>query len=199
VTGAKRSGPRIRPLAEPDPDVAEVLSKTPTDDRGAPLNLFATVAHHPRLLRRFNALGGLFLVHGQLPARERELVILRTAWLTGSEYEWGHHVVIGRRAGLTDEEIARVTRPEEAHLWLAEDHALLRFADEILEDADVSSGTWQVQRQRWSDAQLIELVLLVGFYRMVAGFLKALRVQREDELPEWPAGHDLTPEVSEDR
>src|SRR5260370_22909657 len=62
-------GPRIRPVAEPDPEVAEVLSKTLTDARGAPLNIFATLATHPRLLKPLNVLGGLFLAHGLLPER----------------------------------------------------------------------------------------------------------------------------------
>lgn len=192
TTGTRQPDPRISPLEEPGPEVAETLSRTLADDDGIPLNIFRTLAYHPRLLKRFNALGGLFLVHGEIPARERELVVLRTAWRSGSEYEWGQHVVIGRRTGLTDEEITRLTRPDQENRWSAADTALLRFTDELLDTADVGPEAWQAQRERWSDAQLVELMMLVGFYRMVAGFLKTARIRQEDDLPGWPdrsAGH----------
>src|SRR2546423_12722776 len=103
------TAPRIPPVTDPSPEVVELLGKTAISD-GPPLNIFATLAHHPRLLKRFNVLGGLFLGRGLLPARERELVILRTGWRTRCEYEFGQHTVLGRRAGLDDDEIRRVTR-----------------------------------------------------------------------------------------
>lgn len=180
-------GPRLKPVANPSPEVAEILSRTLADDSGTPLTIFRTLAHHPRLLKRFNVMGGLFLAHGELPARERELVVLRTAWRSGAAYEWGQHVLIGRRAGLTEDEIIRVTRPDHEAGWPASDATLLRFTDELLDRADVSDESWAVQRERWSSAQLVELMLLVGFYRMVAGFMNATRLQLEDDLPGWPA------------
>lgn len=178
--------PRIAPVATASPEVAAILAKTIIDSRGIPLNIFATLAHHPRLLGRFNALGGLFLTKGELPGRERELVVLRTAWHTRSEYEWGQHVRIGIQVGLTEDEIARVAEGA-VDRWSTDDANLLRFTDELLETADVSDAVWQPQRDRWSDAQLLELVLLPGFYRMVAGFLKAIRVAREVDLPRLPS------------
>src|SRR3954467_10343048 len=96
--------PRIPPLPpdERDARTEEVLAGlrgTATED----MNLFATLARHPRLLKRWSAFGGTLLLRGELPARERELVILRTAANTGAAYEWGHHVSIARRAGVTDD------------------------------------------------------------------------------------------------
>lgn len=180
--------PRIDPVLEPAADVAAVLATTLRGPGEAPLNVFATLARHPRLLKRFNALGGLFVVHGELPARERELVVLRTAWITRSEYEWGQHVLLGRRAGVTDEELGRLVRPVETTPWPVEDAALLEFVDELVVTCDVGDERWAVQRERWSDAQLLELVMLAGFYRMLAGALNAVRVQPEPELPGFPAG-----------
>jgi len=154
------------------------------DAGGPPLNIFATLAHHPRLLKRFNVMGGLFLARGLLPARERELVILRTGWRTRCEYEFGQHVLIGRRAGSSDEEIRRVTT--HGADWPAGDALLIRLADEIHETRDVSDELWKALRSRWDDAALLELVALAGFYGMVAGLLNALRVQREPGVPGWP-------------
>lgn len=125
-----------------------------------------------------------------LPARERELVILRTGWRTRCEYEFGQHVLIGRRAGLTDEEIRRVT--EEGADWAPGDALLIRLSDEIHETRDVSDDLWEALRARWDTDALLELVALAGFYGMVAGLLNAARVQRDPGVPGWPEGRGGT-------
>jgi AhpD family alkylhydroperoxidase len=175
--------PRVEPVTDPSPEVAELLDKTRIGS-GPPLNIFATLARHPRLLKRFNVLGGLFLGRGLLPARERELVILRTGWLGRCEYEFGQHTVLGRRAGLSDEEIRRVTRDDAA--WPPDDALLIRMADELHRSRDVSDEVWEGLGRRWSEAELLELVTLAGFYGMVSGLLNAARVQREPGTPGWP-------------
>jgi 4-carboxymuconolactone decarboxylase len=119
-----------------------------------------------------------------LPARERELVILRTGWRTRSEYEFGQHVLIGRRAGLNDQEIRRVT--EDGAEWPAGDALLIRLSDEIHETRDVSDELWAALSARWDTEALLELVALAGFYGMVAGLLNAARVQRDPGVPGWP-------------
>ncbi|GAA4543460.1 carboxymuconolactone decarboxylase family protein [Pseudonocardia xishanensis] len=178
------SDPRVAPVEDPEPEVADLLAKTMSDDDGVPLSIFRTMARHPRMMKRFNVLGGFFLTRGDLPARERELCILRTAYRSGSEYEWAQHVLIGRDAGLTDDEIERVALGGD---WPEADAALLRLTDEVLDHTDVSDTTWWELAEHYTDAQLCELVLLVGFYRMTAGFLNAAGVVKEDSLPSWPA------------
>jgi 4-carboxymuconolactone decarboxylase len=177
------SEPRIAPLTDPSPEVAEILDKTKIRP-GPALNIFATLAHHPRLLKRFNVLGGLFLGRGLLPARERELVILRTGWRARCEYEFGQHVALGRRAGLTDEEVVRVTL--DGGGWSPDDALLIRLADEIHESRDVSDELWAGLSRRWARAELLELVTLAGFYGMVSSLLNAVRVQREPGAAGWP-------------
>ena len=177
--------PRVAPVETPDPETADLLAKTMSDDAGVPLSIFRTMARHPRMMKRFNVLGGFFLTRGELPARERELCILRTAWRSGCEYEWAQHVLIGRDAGLTDAEIDRVALGGD---WSDADAALLRLTDEVLQHTDVSDPTWSELAGRYTDAQLCELVMLVGFYRMTAGFLTATGVVKEDSLPSWPEG-----------
>jgi len=184
-----RMAPLVPPVSDPSLEVLEIYSKAClASPDGSPLNIFGTLAHHPRLLKRFTVFGGLFLGRGTLPPRERELVILRTAWRCGSEYEWGQHVVIGRREGLTDEEIEAVTRPVAEAGWPPLAAALLAVTDELLDDVDVSDGTGEAARAVLDDQQFSEAVMLVGQYRMVAGFLKAARVQREPGVPGWPGG-----------
>lgn len=176
---------RLAPLTDWGDEVGQTLSQTLDDPSGEPLAIFRTLARHPRLLKRFNVLGGMFLAKGELPARERELVILRTAWRTNAEYEWAQHAVIGARVGLTDDEIANIGAID-APAWSEDDRQLMTFTDELLAICDVGEARWSAQRARWSDAQLIELVMLIGFYRMVAGFLNTMGVQREPGLAGWP-------------
>jgi len=187
---AHDADPRVAPVEDPGPEVAELLAKTMGDERGVPLAIFRTMARHPRLMKRFNVLGGFFLTRGELPARERELVVLHTARRSGCLYEWAQHVIIGGRSGLTDDEIARVADPSRAGEWAAPDVALLRAADEVLAEADLTDATWTELGGRWSDEQRIELVMLVGFYRMTAGFLNATGVVKDDDLPGWPVPAD---------
>src|SRR5207302_3766150 len=118
-------------------------------------------------------------------AREREIVILRTGWRARCEYEFGQHVVLGRRAGLSDQEIRRLA--QDGAEWPAADAALVRLADEIHETRDISDGLWAELSARWDHAELLELVMLAGFYGMVSGFLNAARVQREPGTPGFPA------------
>src|SRR5581483_12250882 len=104
--------PRVPVLPEPEwsPEVRPVL-ESPTPAVGARLgdnNIFATIARHPGLFRAWLPLGGFLLTRGALPARERELLILRTGYNCASSYEWGQHVRIGEAAGLSREEILRV-------------------------------------------------------------------------------------------
>jgi len=182
-------GPRL-PLVDPagdavGPDLAEMLAKTIVKG-GEPLNIFRTLAHHPGLLKRFNVLGGAFLARGLLPAREREIVILRVGWNCRAVYEFGQHTVIGREAGLTDAEIAALASIRAVGPWNDDDQALIALADEICADDCVSEATFAALRPRWNDAELVELVALAGFYRMVSGILNSLGVEPEPGLPGWP-------------
>src|SRR5215831_17903038 len=96
--------PRIAPVpaSEWDDETREILENMRRD--GRVYNIFATLAHHPQLLRRWLVFGGHVLSKSTLPARDREIAILRMGWLCRAEYEWGHHVAIGKQVGLTDED-----------------------------------------------------------------------------------------------
>ncbi len=182
--------PRIRPLEEPSGEVAELLAKAMLLPSGKPINIFSTLAHHPKLLKRFNVLGGFFLNSGLLPAREREIVILRVGYNCSAVYEFGQHTVIGKRVGITDDEIAAVCQPVHRHPWSADDQALLALADDLCADDCVTDATWAALQGRWNDAELIELVMVAGMYRMVSGFLNSLGIELDEGIPGWPTPKD---------
>lgn len=181
--------PRIPPLPREgrDPRTEALLAPLARPD-GTELNIFTTLARHPKLLKRWSAFGGVLLYGGALPARERELLILRAGYLCRAHYEWGQHVEIGLAAGLTDEEIARVAAGPDAEGWSATDAALLRAADELHRDSRIGDETWAALAERWDEQQLIEVCMVVGQYHLVAFTLNSLGVEPESAgFPELPA------------
>jgi alkylhydroperoxidase family enzyme len=126
---------------------------------------------------------------GRLEPRQRELLILRTAWRCRSDYEWGQHIRMGAAAGLTDEEIAGVAQSLDARSWSPLDAALLRVVDELVADHAVASTTWDVLARHFDEPQLIELLMVVGNYIGLAGFLNAVGVEREADVPGLPFAH----------
>lgn len=147
----------------------------------AEMNIFTTLVRHPRLFRRWLPLGGV-LLSGSLSARDRELLILRTAERCGAAYEWAHHVPLANDAGIADEEIERVrTGPSHAS-WSADDATLLRAADELHDDSRIGDATWDALAARYDEKQLIEIPILVGQYHLVAFALNSLGVEIEQDL-----------------
>src|SRR5262249_21270347 len=156
--------PRLNPLAEDawDDETRELLSRLKMD--GRVFNIFRTLAAHPKLLRQWLVFGNYILYKSTLPPRERELVILRIGWLCQAEYEWGQHVVIGKRAGLTDDEIKLIKEGPGAAGWNEFDALLLRAVDELHAHAFISDAVWNALAASYSAQQLIDLVFTVGQY-----------------------------------
>jgi alkylhydroperoxidase family enzyme len=169
-----------------DDELAAILGMGINAPDGTPLNIFGTIAHHPRLLKRFMNFAGLFLNKGLLPAREREIVILRVGWNCQSVYEFGQHTIIGERVGLSLDEVAALTRDVDAGQWSEDDSYLIAMADELCDDNCVSDATWQALTKRWNEAELVELVMVAGVYRLVSGFLNTMGVELDADTPGWP-------------
>jgi alkylhydroperoxidase family enzyme len=135
-----------------------------------------TMLRHPELYRRHVELAMVFYTKTAFSPRERELVILRTAWLCKAPFEWGEHVEIGKKAGLTREEIERITAGSAAPGWSEGDRVLLRATEELRADAMITDETWAALARTCSEEQLVELPMLVGQYVKVAFFQNALRI-----------------------
>lgn len=180
--------PRIGPLPEPERTEVQrdLLAPVLAGPGPKATNLYATLVRHPRLFHRWEALGGTLLFRGELPARHREILILRTARNTGSDYEWGQHVRLGTEAGLRAEEIERCAADGG---WADDDEAgpLVAAADELHAGSTVGDATWERLAARYDDAQLIEIVAVVGYYHQAAFLLNALGVQREPGVVALPA------------
>ena len=169
--------PRLQPLPreEWDDETRALLG-----DRT--LNVFATFAHHPKLMKRWLVFGNHVLAKSTLPARDRELLVLRTGWNCRAPYEWGQHVAIARGIGISDDEIARVAEGPDADGWSAADAALLRAADELHNEQTVSDSTYAALASRYDAPGLLDLVFTVGQYHLVSMALNAFRVERDDDV-----------------
>jgi alkylhydroperoxidase family enzyme len=176
--------PRVAPLSEDeiDPELRERLGQGPL------LNIFRTLARHPKLFKRWLVFGNHVLGGTTLPPRERELVILRIGWLCRSGYEWGQHVQIGLRSGLSQAEIDRIPLGAQAPGWSEPERWLLRATDELRADAFISDATWQALAASFDTRQLMDLVFTVGQYNLVSMALNSFGVQPEPGLPSLPPG-----------
>ena len=143
---------------------------------------FLVAVKHPALFR-YQIEGGTMFYNGTIPKRERELAVLRVAWLCRAPYEWGEHVDIGKRYGLTAEEIERATQGSSAPGWSELDAAILRGVEELLDDKALSDQTWDTLAKHWSEPQLMEFPMLVGAYVGTAFQQNTLRLRLAPDNP----------------
>jgi alkylhydroperoxidase family enzyme len=132
---------------------------------------------HPDLYRRQLELNTQVVGSGAISPRERELVVLRVAWLCRAPYEWGEHVEIAKLAGLNAEEIERVTQGSSATGWTDHERAILRGVEELLGDQSMSDDTWNALARTWNEAAMIELPVLVGIYHLMALQQNSLKIR----------------------
>ena len=175
--------PRITPM-----DVAEISEEAltvvtdlrETFKRGTqkPDEFFAITLQHPKLYRRHTDLALQLMNHGALRPRDRELIILRTGWLCQAPYEWGEHVIVSKQfAGMTREDIERVTIGSTAPGWDARDRAILQAVEELHETAMICDETWERLSAELNEQQLLELPILIGQYKGVAYLQNSVRIR----------------------
>jgi len=189
--------PRLEPLLPPDwnEEILDALGAFPSglqfvlsrwedggeDARG--LYTLGSMAHYPALAKAFLTFNRHVAQNSTLTAREREILILRISWLRGSEYEFVQHVILGRRAGLTDEEIAQVQDGPDAPQWSALDAALVRVADDLHTRTRIADATWATLTPHYSANQVMDMVFLVGCYDVLAMALGSFDIPLEPGVP----------------
>ena len=176
------SKPRLAPTERADwtAEQAEVAERF---GDGPVFNVFGTLLHHPGLFRRWLPFANHILGKSTLSVRDREVLILRTAWVVRSEYEWGQHIVIARDAGMSEEEIAMARNGPDAPGLGERDRLLLAATDELLDDTFVSDATWAGLSEHYDTRQLMDIVFTVGQYNMLAMGLNSFGVQRDAGVP----------------
>jgi alkylhydroperoxidase family enzyme len=178
--------PRIEPLNTPE--IIEAAMANTREIRkaaGSPTPVTAdtipefvtTMLRHPELYRRLAEVSMQMQARGTLPARDRQLAVLRVAWLCRGPYVWGEHVKHSKRIGVTSEEIERVTAGSSAAGWNEHECAILRAVEDLHADAMISDAAWAVLSQRLDERQLIELPILVGQFTTMIYLQNSLRMR----------------------
>lgn len=174
--------PRIEPVEKASWTPAQKALLEPLEQTNRLYNIFKTLANHPDLFREWMTFATYVLRNNSLLARDREILILRIGWLCQAEYEWAQHVRIGRRAGLTDDDLRRIRQGPDAPDLNDHDRLLLTATDELHEDAYVSDATWNALAKRYSTRQMMDLVFTVGQYNLVSMALKTFGVELDEGL-----------------
>jgi len=183
------AAPRIAPLAPPYPPELDALLERMTPP-GAPsiLALFRVLAHNPELAARATGWGGYLLGRkASVPLRDREVVINRVCARCGAQYEWGVHVAaFGEAAGFSAAQNAAIADPEtDDGVLTGRDRLLVRMADELHDTATVSDALWPRLAAVWTPPQLVELLMLAGWYHAISYVCNAARVPLEDWAARW--------------
>jgi 4-carboxymuconolactone decarboxylase len=184
-TGARLMQPRIAPLRLGSMSDAQRELVQPQVRDGKLPNLYATLAVHPKLYTPRLRFGRYLQRESLLPAPTRELLILRTAWLIRSPYEWAHHVEAAQAAGLSGQQIARIAQGPSASGWSNEQRALLQAADELRREAFISDATWSALEQHYDTKQLVEIIYTVGGYAMTGLAINSFGIQVEPEYEQY--------------
>ena len=177
--------PRVPLLSEEDAVAAAREVGLP--DQLAKLNIFRLLLRRPVAARALADLILGLLFRSSLDPRLRELVIMRLGWSTASLYEWTQHWPIALDAGITEADVLGVRDWRSHDAFGAADRAVLAATDELVETGTLSDATWQACEASIGDADLlVELVMVIGNWRMVSGVLRSLGVPLEDGVEAWP-------------
>ena len=169
-------------------EAVRAAKKVGVSERLAELNVFRALLHHPQLAASVSSLLGTLLFEGNVLApRLRELLILRIAWATGSDYEWSQHWRVALQLGIPEEDAAAVRDWVGSDCFDAADRAILRATDEVLTEGAISEATWtDCQEHLDTTAEQVELVLAICNWRMFSILLRSLAIPLDKGLPEWP-------------
>ena len=147
------------------------------EDAGAVPTLWAILLHNPDLARTYIPMAGQFMVAGKLAPRDREIAILRNAWLMQCPFIWGEHVPLSKKnVGLSDTDVQAIMTGSSSAHWNAHERAMLRAVEELHDGAMISDATWAELAKDMSKAQLVELPIFVGQYKVLAYYQNALRI-----------------------
>jgi alkylhydroperoxidase family enzyme len=182
--------PRIAALEPPyEPETASLLAKwMPPGNDIEPLRLFRTLAVHQELASRMRPLGAGILGHPRLDPRDREILILRTCARAGAEYEWGvHALAFAKPLGLSDAQLTATVRGSASDpSWSEADAQLVAAADALYDSDTIPDELWEALSARLGDDQLLELVVVAGWYRLISYVINSARIELEPWAARFP-------------
>jgi alkylhydroperoxidase family enzyme len=181
---------RVEPLAQPwsEADEEGISAWGHPEATYDPLLLVRCLQRHPRMAARTRRLGESIYVHGRLPGRDRTLVILRACAQVECAYEWGGQAAFwGPITGVSPAECdAVVTHAADDPRWSPPEQVLLGAVDELEATGTWSESTWTALGESYDDEQRMELLIAVGWYRMICTLCNAMDLPVESWMRPWP-------------
>jgi len=161
------------------PEVREIFQKI-EDNEAKILNLYKVVANSPGLLLNFIRLGNSVIGWMELPSRLREIVILRVARLTGSEYEWAQHAPVALQVGVSQKQLDSISDWKNSAEFNNKERAVLQYTDEVAQKVKVTDQTFNALKNFLNEQTIVELTMTIGYYEMVARLLVPLQVELDE-------------------
>jgi len=146
-----------------------------------------TFAHHPALANAFSPLNVHLLTSNTLPVKERQIAIMRTAWVCKCTYMWSSHLRTSQRCGLSTDMFEPIQKGAEDPYFTEFERTVINATDNLVHEKRISDENWQLLASRWSKQQLLDFMFTVGCYVMVAGVMNSAGVERKEELLELAA------------
>ena len=151
-------------------------------ENGSRSNTMLTLAQHPKLAIASLDFGKYILIETQLTARQRELIVLRIAWRYGSDHQWTHHVLSGRKIGMTDAEFAALQQAGPAPVWAPLDQALIDAVDQLSAKGQIEDATWSVLAASHDTRTLMDMLYAIGLFTMNAWAFNAMGIELEPDV-----------------
>jgi 4-carboxymuconolactone decarboxylase len=184
------------PVRDPPARLPQIAQSDLTAEQGAFLDkwtggyfsgaaknpVLRTFAHHPALAEVFSPLNIHLLSASTLPVKQRQIAIMRTAWLTKATYMWSSHLNTSKLAGLTDEFYGPVQRGPDDPYFTQFERTVMLATEDLVTDRKVSDANWTALSAEWNEQQLLDFLFTVGCYVMVAGVMRSTGVERQDDL-----------------
>jgi 4-carboxymuconolactone decarboxylase len=167
-------------------DGAERMLSTAPDAPPMP-NVLTTLMRHPALAGPFLTYNNMLLRTPTLDPRLRELMVLRVAWRTRSEYEWVQHVRMAARCGITADEVEAIGQGADADAWSALEADVLAAIDQLLDRYRIDDETWARLAQHLDERQLVEMAFVVGTYTCLAMAFNSFGLVLDPDLDSVPA------------
>lgn len=141
-----------------------------------------TFAHHPKLADVFSQFNIHLLSSSTLPVKERQIAIMRTVWICGGTYAWSSHLATSRSCGLSSDMYRPIQVGAEDPYFTDFERTVIRATDELVEDHEVSTESWNALSREWSSQQMLDFLFTVGAYILTAGVMRSTGVQRDETL-----------------
>lgn len=154
-------------------------------ENGSRSNTMLTLAQHPKLAIASLDFGKYILIETKLTARQRELIVLRIAWRFGSEHQWTHHVLSGRKIGMTDDEFAALQQVGASSVWNEDEQALIEAIDQLCVKGQIDDATWTVLAATHDKRTLMDMLYAIGLFTMNAWAFNAMGIELEPDVAEY--------------